>query len=342
LSPKSFTVLLILTIASVFAALMMVAIDYKGGPTKSVGEFVLPNLYGKVNNVEKLVIKHAKGKITLISNEGIWTVEEKSNYSARTAKIKRTILGLAQLKFSEPKTQLKENYSKLELLDPTNKLSKSKRIYLFDKNGKTIGDIIVGKRRPSLTGTPGGALYVRRPGESQTWLAEGDVDISKNTANWLERKIINLSFKRLKKVFIQHEDGETLEIYKNTLKDSQFLIKNIPSNKKIASETEPSTFGKALQNLMLENVKKEASFHTLSRKNVLIANFYTFDGLSIHLQLSKQDGKFWIKIEASGKNKEAHVITERTKGWVYQIAEYSASVLIRRMKDLVMDAKSES
>ena len=342
MSLKSFSALSILTAIALFGALAMVATDQDVSPATGVGEAAIPGLLKKINEVKKIIIEHSGGNITLISVEGGWTVEEVSSYTARTVKIKRAILGLAQLKLSEPKTRLKKNYSKLELLDPITKESKSKRVHLLDIKGRTIGNIIVGKRRPSISGNAGGGLYLRNPGKSQTWLAEGDVDISNNITEWLERKIVNLNSKRVKTVTIRHADGEILEVSKETAEELLFSLESIPVNKKIASKTEPSTIGKALENLVLDDVKKEAFAPPLDVAKSLIADFTTFDGLTIRLHLFNQDERFWIVIKASGKHKDAAIITKRTKGWVYQIADFSASILTRRMKDLVEDANPKS
>ena len=342
MSLKSLSALSILTAFVLFGALTMVATDQDFGPAAGVDEAAIPGLLEKINDVRKIIIEHSGGKITLTSNEGDWAVKEASGYTARTAKIKRVVLGLAQLKLSEPKTRLKSNYSKLELLDPNTKESKSKRVQLLDGRGRTIGNIIVGKRRPSISGATSGGIYIRNPNKSQTWLAEGDVDISKNITEWVERKIVNLNSKRVKKVIIRHADGEILEVSKETPEESLFSLQSIPVHKQIASKTEPSTIGKALENLVLDDVKKEAGAPQLDVAKSLIADFTTFDGLAIRLHLFNQDERFWIIIEASGEHKDASIITKRTKGWVYQIADYSASILTRRMNDLVENVKPKS
>lgn len=337
MSPKSFIALSILTAFALFSAIYVVAFERDTNLAKNKGKPAIPELLERINDVKKIIIEHSEGKITLNSGENSWSVKEAGSYEARTSKIKRAILSLAQLKLSEPKTQLEKKYSKLELLDPTSMGAKSKRVYLFDRKEQTIGDIIIGKRRPSIVGSTVGGTYVRFPRQRQTWLAEGDADISRNISEWLEHKIINLSSKRIKQVIIRHENGDILEVYKNLSEDPEFLLKNIPNNKKVTSKTEPSTIGKALENLVLENVKREAKVSPFNLKGSLIADFKTFGGLSVRLQQFSRDNKFWIKIEASGEHKDTTIINERTKGWVYQIADYSGSILMRRMRDFIED-----
>ena len=342
MSPKSFTALSILTAAALFAALVTTASVRNDGPAAGTGEAAIPGLLQKANDAGSIIIEHAGGKITMTSGEDGWTVKEGNGYRARTVKIKRSVLGLAQLTLSEPKTRLKEKFAKLELRDPAAKGANSKRVRMFDKAGKAIGDIIVGKRRPALAGTTGGGLYVRKPGDDQTWLAAGDANISTNIVDWLERKIIHLDSKRVKRVVIRHPDGETLEVAKATPEESLFTLGAVPAGKKIASHTEPTTIGKALENLVLDEAIKVAEATPFDPAKTLAIEFTTFDRLAVRVRMVKQNAKFWIKVEAFGKHQDAAKITERTKGWVYRIADYSASILTRRVKDLVEDVKPKS
>jgi hypothetical protein len=341
-SPKSFAVLSLLTAAALFAALTMIAGDRGEGLAAGEGEAAIPGLLQKANDAGKIIIEHADGKITLTSGPAGWTVKEGSGYAARTVKIKRSVLGLAQLTLSEPKTRLERKFAKLELLDPTTKGANSKRVRLFDKAGKSIGDIIVGKRRPSLAGTTGGGLYVRRPGEDQTWLAAGDADISKDIVDWLEQKIVHLDSNRVKHVAIRHPDGETVNVAKAAPEESLFALYSMPKGKKLISETEPTTIGGALENLVLDDVKKEADADPFDPAKTITIDFTTFDGLMVRVRLFKQGDAYGLTIEASGDHEDVATITQRTKGWVYRIADYTASTFTRRMKDLVEDAKPKS
>jgi len=339
-SPKSFTALSLLTAAVLLAALVMIAGDRGDGRAAGVGEAAIPGLLQKANDAGKIIIEHADGKITLTSGEAGWVVKEAEGYWARSVKIKRSVLGLAQLILREPKTRLKKNFAKLELRDPTTKGAQSKRVRLFDKTGKAIGYIIVGKRRPSLAGTTGGGLYVRKPGQDQTWLAAGDADISRKIVEWLERKIVHLESKRVKHVAIRHPDGETVQVAKATPEETQFALYSVPVGKTLISQTEPTTIGEALEHLVLDDVTKQAQ--PLDPAKTITIDYTTFDELAVRVTMVKQDDAFWLKIEASGAHQDAAEITKRTKGWTYRIADHTASTFTRRMKDLVEDAKPKS
>ncbi|MBC8339674.1 MAG: DUF4340 domain-containing protein [Rhodospirillales bacterium] len=339
MSPKSFTTLSLLTAAAVIAALVMIVSGRNDGPVAGAGDAAIPGLLQKANDVAAMSIEHAGGTITLSNGEDGWTVKEQHGYAARTIKVKRSILGLAQLILKEPKTRLKKKFAKLELRDTSAQGAQSKRVRLYDKAGQLIGDIIVGKGRPGLAGTTGGGLYIRNPGEDQTWLAagqaQGSVDLSKKVIDWLERKIVHVDSQRVKRAVLKHPDGETLEVVKATKEESLFALNDIPADKKLISAMEPTTIGKALSNLVLDDVKKEADTKPFDAAKTITAEFFTFDGLTVRVRLTERDGGSWIKLDASGDHADAKAISKRTRGWVYRIADYTASTFTRRMNDLV-------
>ncbi|MBL4690128.1 MAG: DUF4340 domain-containing protein [Rhodospirillales bacterium] len=342
MSPKSFIVLSLMTATALVAALVMIAGDRVYRPAAGVGNAALPGLLGKANDVASILIEHAGGIIALSSGEAGWTVKQRSGYAARTVKIKRSILGLAQLTLKEPKTRLKQKFAKLELQDPAAQGARSKRVRLFDKAGREIGDLIVGKNRPGRAGRTAGGLYVRKPGEDQTWLAAGTTDLSKKIIDWLERKIVHVDAKRVKRVVIVHPGGETIEVVKATAEESLFSLNATPAGKQLISIFDLSAIGKTLANLVLDDVKKAADAAPFDPAKTITIDVTTFDELKVRVRMTERDGAFWLKLEASGEHEDAAKITARTKGWVYRIADYTASSLTRRMKDLVEDAKQKS
>ena len=152
MSPKAFAALFIITAVTLVAAGFMTAQDRDFRAAEGVGEKVFPRLLDRVNDTASLVIDHAQGRITLRRGADGWTMKEKLDYPARVVKIKRAILGLAQLKLAEPKTKAPEKFSKLELRDPGSAGAKSRLTTLFDNDGALLAEIIVGKQRHGPTG----------------------------------------------------------------------------------------------------------------------------------------------------------------------------------------------
>ena len=72
--------------------------------------------------------------------------------------------------------------------------------------------MIVGKRRYDRLGAGNDGVYLRKPGEAQSWLARGTLDPSGDPASWLDRQIIDISEKKIAKVTLTQPDGSKLVI----------------------------------------------------------------------------------------------------------------------------------
>ena len=323
---------------------MVVSLNQDTGyrPAAGAGEKVFSGLLDRINDVASVVIEHADGKITLENGIRGWTMKEREGYPARTVKIKRSVLGLAQLQLSEAKTRSQKKYAKLELQDIGAKDAKSKRVKLFDGAGKVLADLLVGKRRDTLAGTFGGGLYVRKPGDQQTWLAEGDVDFTGTPKNWLERKIVGIKGARVQTVVIRHPDGETVTLSKAAKTTKDFTLEGLPEGKQVTLQFDLNAVGKALAGLRFDDVKKARSDFDgdFDGDTAVATEVLTFDGLFVQVRIIKRDGAHWLRLEATGE--AADGITARTKGWIYKISDYAASNLTKRLADLVEDVKSGS
>ena len=343
MSPRTFTVIAAATLIAVLAAAVAL-VQTRGAPEMAgQGDPVFPGLLDRVNDVSALVIDHAKGRITLERGRAGWTVKESDGYPGRKVKIQRAILGLARLQFREPKTRIKEKYAKLDLRDRDEKGSRSKRVKLFDNTGQAVADILVGKERDKLPGDSSQSYYVRRPGTVQTWLAGGATDITAIKRDWLERKIVNVEAKRVRRIVLNQPGAETIVLIKAKPEDKDFSLETMPKGKKLIDPSGPNLAGQALADLLLDGARKGTG--PFDPAKTATADFTTFDGLTVKARIVKEGGKHRMRLEAVGENeaaKEAQDINARTAGWVYGISEYSASNLMKRLGDLVEDEKPKS
>ncbi len=347
MSPKTFAVVAVATLVAVIAALVSVGRDQSDLVVAGTGERIFPALLERVNDVTTLSVEHAKGSITLEKGDAGWTVKESGDYQGRAVKIQRTILGLARLRLVESKTRLKEKYAKLGLQDRGSEGSNSKRVKLFDGKGALLGDLLVGKESVGSRGEGSGGLYVRRPGNVQTWLTEGASDITDRRRDWLERKIINIEAKRIRRIVIHHPGGEIVILSKASLETKDFALDNMPKGKKLIDAGTANSVGKALADLLLDDVRKGPQ--AFDAAGAVSADFTTFNGLLVSVLVSKEGDKNWIRLDVSaeqaaedGAQEEARGIMARTSGWVYGISDYAASNLMKHLDGLTWDLKPKS
>lgn len=351
MSPKTFTALAVATVVAVVAAGFAVSRDQGFTPVEGAGEIVFPGLIERVNDVAKMTITLPGDTVTIEHGKDGWTVKENGEYPARAVQVRQVILAIAELKLLEPKTRSKDKFAKLELRDPTEKDARSKRVRLHDRDGKVLADVILGRRRATLPGTTLGGVYLRRPGDDQTWLAAGGPEVSDERRDWLERVIVDVPGSRVRKFVIRHPDGETLTISKPKQDAASFVLQNIPAGKKLISQAGVDYVGGALHNLQLDDVRKSSD--TFDAEATTTADVTTFDGLKVQVLVTRRDGKHWIRLDASaaadaktadGRSvaDEARAINARTSGWTYRITDYDASNLAKRYENLLEDKKSGS
>src|ERR1700732_5227270 len=101
---------------------------------------------------------------------------------------------MADLNFVEPKTQHPGLHPRLGVADPAH--GKTALVAVKDKSGGDLAQAIVGKRRYDRLGAGNHGVYLRKPGEAQSWLARGTLDPSGDPSSWLERQIIDISEKK--------------------------------------------------------------------------------------------------------------------------------------------------
>ena len=124
------------------------------------------------------------------------------------AKSARSYWRVADMTLVEPMTRRPDLYSRLEVEDPGK--GKSTLLTLKGKSGTVLARLIVGKRRYDRLGAGNDGVYVRKPGDPQSWLARGSLDFSDTPANWLDRGIVDLPDSRVAKVSLTQPDGSTL------------------------------------------------------------------------------------------------------------------------------------
>src|SRR5260370_16789643 len=148
---------------------------------------------------------------------------------------------MADLTLVESKTQKGDLYPRLDVEEPGK--GKSTLVSVKDKSGAPLAELIVGKRRYDRLGAGNDGVYLRKPDDPQAWLARGSLDPSGEVSNWLDRRILDISEKRIAKVTLTQADGAVLVIGRSA-PDAKFAVEDAPADPKFKSET--STSGPAI------------------------------------------------------------------------------------------------
>lgn len=333
--------LLLATAIAVVVAAMVSFSGSSGGNDRHVNTLVLPQIGKQLGAVARVTLVHGGAKTTLSRHGDKWVVEDKGDYPANATRLHETLIGLAELRYVERKTRKPDLYSRLAVEDPDKPGAKATLVTVSDDKGSLIGEIIAGKRRVDELGGGTDGIYLRKPGNAQSWLASGTLDLPEDAADWLDRNIVDVPSTAVKEVKLRAADGSTLDIARDK-PAAQLALKNAPAHATPKSDdalVEPTT---ALASLTLTDVQPAAAIH-FPEKGVSEAEFTTFDGLTIKVAVVDEGGKSWARFSASGTGaaeKRAQSLDAKLQPWVYAIPDYKAKSLRTTLADVTEKQKA--
>jgi len=261
------------------------------------GQLVFPDLMNVVNDVNEVVIETKDQTMTLVRGEQTWGVKEKFGYRADVEKVKNMIVGLADLRIHEPKTKNPELYERLGLQDKDQEGSISKTVTVKTAENPEAGKLVVGNQRPGKGNPRMSDIYVRKPGDPQTWLVIGNVPIDTMPGEWLDKEVIALTTKRVRQVTVTHPNGDRLHLSKAKPDDLDFQLEAMPAGYKVSSQFNVNNVVGTLVQVSLEDVKPQAEIDFSANPGVS-AVLETFDGLRLHVQTTKLDKQVWGEFSA--------------------------------------------
>jgi hypothetical protein len=328
---------------TVLAVALAVFVSRNAGPQPDPlsGQPVLPEVAKRLPDVGRVALVHGDQKTTLLRENDKWTVEERGNYPANVTKVRQAVFGLADLVYVEPKTAKAASYPRLEVEDAGSKDAKSTMVTLADTKGALLGEVITGKHRDDQLGGGEGGVYVRKPGSAQSWLARGNLDLAGNTADWLDKSLLDLPLAQVKQVVLTQADGSSITIGRDKPGD-KFALAAMPKDKKLKYDSILDDAAGTLAALQLDDVAPAKAF-AFPTTGVSHAQFVAFNGLSIAIDLADKDGKSWAKFTASGSGdgaKQATDLNTRLAAWVYALPGDKAKTLRDKLDDLVEAPKA--
>lgn len=333
MTPKSLLIFSLVTAVLVVAAAVSVANRPAATVIPKDRPFVFEGLDQQLNNAFSLEIQTAQRKFTIQRGDNGWGVADLNGYPANFDKVKTVLVELSQLRYLEPKTSDPARFERLELQEVTAKGAKSKKVTVKDKSGKILAEGLIGKRNEDLFGTGKGGVYMRIAGKKESWLIEGIVSTGEGPADWVSKKILDISGGAMKRLEIKSPKGGHVAVSRKTAKDKHFTLEDIPAGKRQRGEWETDQMPKAFENLTLIDLKRadEVDFATGTYKG----SFTTFDGLVIKSEAAKLGKKYWVRLSASAgegadetTKERVQNINDRLVGYVYEVKEEVGKKLV--------------
>jgi len=306
------------------------------------GQRVFAGLDNQLGDAQTIEIAKHDAKFVIARRGADWVVPDKSDYPARADMVRKLLVGLAELETVESKTRNPELYGRLNLQDPSADGSKAVQITVKDAKDAVLASLLVGKKRTPPVGAaaPGGSdmIYVRKAGDGQTWLVQGQLDIGDAALDWTRRDVVDLAGDKIASIDLQKSDAKPLGLFREKPDDKDFKIRDMPPGKTIKSQWDVNGLADVLASLTFDDVAKDGAVAVGPAKAT--DRFHTKDGVTVTVTLLPKDSETWAKIEASGEGDAAgpaKEIGQRTAGWLYKLPDYKRDKLLSKLDDLVQD-----
>lgn len=298
------------------AAILIATEVTDNGDSQTAGGRLFPDLRPSINDITSLSVSgpDESDVVTLTRAENGWLVGERDGYPADIGKIRQVLLAIADAKTVEQKTSNPERYAELGVSDEG-------RVLRISGDG-FVHEIIIGNRAQSKY------RYARVVSEEQSWLIDADPEMPDDIGGWLQPEIIDIDAAQVRGVTIEHADGETIRISKESEEDTDFTVNAIPDGRELSYATVANGIGGALNDLRLQDVRGG----DLAAPSV-ITTFETFDGTTITVEYEQTDDGTWLAMHADGT--DAEVINDAASGWLFKVADYKANLLARRWEDIL-------
>ncbi len=301
MSPKKLYLLFGAAVIALIAAWFIHSSNAPQRDVTAAAQPLLPELHDHVNDVNKITLTGAGGKVLTTLQRGAdgWSIAEKSGYPADLAKIRQFLIQLEQATVTERKTSNPKLYAELGVDEVKDAKATGVQVDLGGL-AKPMS-IIIG----NYNGAGGGGTFVRRAGTAQSSLASGNLTVAKNVADWEQRELADIPSSRLRAVTLTGPDGKTLKIYKDAPGDANFKIADVPKSREPSSQFVANELGAVLSSLRADDVfpAKDMAPSDKAWKD----EYAAFDGLVVSATGWDQGGKDYAQFSARQDEAAANV-----------------------------------
>lgn len=279
---KSRTIVLALATLVVIVTAWQVS-ERRAPQTEVARELLFPSLLDRLNDVQQVAIRSAEHVTRLKRDGDRWLIADKDDFPADAAKVRRTVLQLAGLRMVEAKTSVPERFARLGVADLDSPDATGTVIEVIaDGNGEAgtplaaliLGEASAGSARPQH--------YVRKAGETQSWLVEGDIEAPADPILWLDAQIADVDTQRVREVHTEAASGTPFTIRKAEASDNFFALQDVPAGFEPKSKATVSSLGAVLLDLRFNDVASASRVAIGAPVRTSVVR--TFDGLVVTLR----------------------------------------------------------
>ncbi len=346
MNPKTFIGFTAITAIVVVAAGFSVASRYSVHKVGNEDKLLLPGFADQAKGVTEVVVQDAKKSITVKRDGDKWVMADRQNYVASSEVLSELLLGLSELRLREAKTKKPKLYPRLQVEDLKGDKAKSILLTVKGKSGD-LAKLIVGKVNADVAGPSSTGRYIRKPGDEQSWLVSGRLDIPGSINKWVNPEFLNVAGKRIQNVAVSHPDGQQMIV--SRAGKEKFKIDNMPADRVVEYQSDIDNMGDGLDKLELEDVMAKGQVKFPADKTIK-TEIKTNDGLIVDVKMvERNDGnEFWAELVARTSDgasdavkKEAAAINAVVSKWAYQLPAHKYRYMSRKHSDVLKDPKKD-
>jgi hypothetical protein len=317
----------------VVVAIVVLAGGWYAGPgsepdaaqTIGGGQLAFPDLAAKLGQATTITLEQ-KGKTTVIEKHGeTWGIADRGGYPVQAGKLRGVLTGLTELRLVDKRTADPAELEKLGVGDPAKPDSTALLMRVLDAAGKPIAELILGHRRVLTGGDVPQEIYVRRPGENQSWLAEGTLEVDADASLWLDRDIANIPAAQIASADVTSGDQHL-----TFARQGDKFVLTAPTDHPPLDDYKVDDVSRAFEYLTFNDVKPGPG---LPGTKVGTSTFTTADGEKIDVTVNRDGSNAWVSLSASG-GKGGAALEARVKGWAYQLGGWKQAALAPSLDDL--------
>jgi hypothetical protein len=295
----------------------------------ATADLAFPGLADRLQGAARIEVRKPDATLTLVRQGEAWLLPEKGNYPIRPEKLREMLVGLTELRLVEARTADPAQLDRLGVDDPARPGSTALLLRVLDGAGAPLAELVIGRRRVRTQGNLPESVYVRRPAETQAWLAEGRLAVDADPQLWIDRDLANLPQDRIRRLEVTRPGAPPLVLTRAEEPDARLRIAE-PADA-TADEVAVEEVARGFEYLTFLDVKPMAE---MPGGAVGEGRFSLTEGLSVMVAGTKEGETLWVRLTAEG-GPEADRLNARWRGWAYQVGSWKEKAFMPQLSDLL-------
>ena len=341
---RNLAILAVAAIVAIVLALLGIHHQSEMMGTKTEAETVFPKLPGEIRKVARIhIVSKAHGELNIVFDpEHGWILPQHSDYPASFETLRATVVGLAALQTIEPATARPDWYGKIAVDDPPK--GGGTLIELLNDRGAPLASLIVGKTVDIGDSSGATGLFIRKPGDKQSWLARSVFEPKSDAADWMDKSILAIDQARIQDVDVTPVTGPAFTARRDKSTDTDFTLTPIPAGRELAYPGAANAIATAITGFTFDDARPATDFDFSTAPRIVT---HTFDGLVVTVKIVTDGPAFWATIYAEGAPgkpdaaREARAIDAHADGWAYKLPEYKGKLFMTTLDSLLKPATAK-